>query len=240
MNTMLDQLRKMQAQLKHEVETFYSTLNVPHAIPEFTNVNITFVQTLFLARDLKMNIRKRAIDSFLEWDKLDQAVGGYGGQPLGSMSCLALCELRTDQVLGMQLHQQTRGTIEKLKPELLSSIQQYNNYCKVLEDLRPPDKEIPIPRPLPVDLTQLQNNAELMEDVWIKPMTDEKMRWLAEPDVSQGINAMLKQRQCLEERRRLNIEADNLCQWFGEELCAVELALRCPECLFGLMHAYYV
>lgn len=29
-----------------------------------------------MARDLKINIRKRAIASFFEWDKLDRAVGG--------------------------------------------------------------------------------------------------------------------------------------------------------------------
>ena len=236
MHTMLEQLTQMQDQLKHEVETLYSTLNVPHTIPEFANVNITFVQTLFLARDLKMNIRKRAIRSFLEWDRPDQAVGGFG-----SMSCLALCELHTDQVPGMQLHPQTRSTIPKrIEPALLSAIRKYNNYCKVLEDLRPPDKDIPIPQLLPADLTQLRNNnSKLMEDVWIGPMTDQKMRWLEEPEVSKGIKAMLKQQQCLEERRRLGIEADNLCQWFGEELCAVELALRCPECLLSpssIMH----
>ena len=37
---------------------------------------IDFVKLLLLARDPKINIRKRAIGAFFEFDKLDQAVGG--------------------------------------------------------------------------------------------------------------------------------------------------------------------
>ena len=40
---------------------------------------------------------------------------------------------------------------------------------------------------------------------------------------------MLKQDRCLEEQHRLSVEADNLFQWYGNELAAVELALRIPE-----------
>jgi len=40
---------------------------------------------------------------------------------------------------------------------------------------------------------------------------------------------MLKCNQCLEECRRLGMEADNLCRWYGTELAAVELALHTPE-----------
>jgi hypothetical protein len=35
--------------------------------------------------------------------------------------------------------------------------------------------------------------------------------------------------------RHLGNEADNLCRWFGEELCAVKVALRCPECKLWYM-----
>ncbi|KIL60922.1 hypothetical protein M378DRAFT_1061934 [Amanita muscaria Koide BX008] len=208
----LARLTLTHEQLKNEVEALYSALNVPHAIPDLHDVDISFVHTLFLARDLKMNIRKKAIGSFLEWDRLDQAVGGRG-QPLGT-----------------KLHQQTKSAIAKRKPALAAAIRKYNNYCQKLADLRPPDNDIPVPRPLPTDLTQLRNNnSELMEDVWISPTPNKKVRWLDEPEVREGIRAMLKQQRCLEERRRLGVEADNLCRWFGEELCAVELALRRPE-----------
>ena len=79
----------MHETLKDEVDTLYKTLNIPHAIPDLGDVDITFIHMLFLARDLKINICKRVIGSFLEWDRLDQAVGGRG-QPLGSIMCLNL------------------------------------------------------------------------------------------------------------------------------------------------------
>jgi len=39
---------------------------------------------------------------------------------------------------------------------------------------------------------------------------------------------MLKVDHCLEERRRLGQEADNLCRWFGRELLALEAAVLSP------------
>lgn len=82
---MLEKFTLMHEELKNEMEALYGTLNVPNTILDLRDVDIKFVHTLFLARDLKMNIRKKAIGSFLEWDRLDQAVGGRG-QPLGSIS----------------------------------------------------------------------------------------------------------------------------------------------------------
>jgi hypothetical protein len=37
---------------------------------------------------------------------------------------------------------------------------------------------------------------------------------------------MLKIDRCTEEYRRIGIEADNLCRWFGQELAAIELAIQ--------------
>ena len=45
----------------------------------------------------------------------------------------------------------------------------------------------------------------------------------------EGIRVVLKTDQCHEEQRRLGTEADNMCRWFGRELCAIELAMRQPE-----------
>ncbi|KAG2127205.1 hypothetical protein DEU56DRAFT_693117, partial [Suillus clintonianus] len=62
------------------------TLNVHNRFPELQGVDLDFVRTLLMARDLKINIRKRAIGSFFEWDKLDRAVGG-ANQALGNIPC---------------------------------------------------------------------------------------------------------------------------------------------------------
>jgi hypothetical protein len=78
-----------------------------------------------------------------------------------------------------------------------------------------------------------------MEDVWVSPLTEGKARWLDEPQVRDGIRAMLKRDRSLEERRRLGLEADNLCRWFGQELCSLELAIRRDECKVSLICLVY-
>ena len=69
-------------QLMSKVDSLYASLNVQDIFPELEGIPFEFVRILLLARDLKINIRKRTIGSFFEWDKLDQAVGG-GQKPLG-------------------------------------------------------------------------------------------------------------------------------------------------------------
>ena len=78
----LFELRQTQEKLKDKVEELYASLNVHDGFPELADVDLEFVRTLLMARDLKINIRKRAIGSFFEWDKLDQATKGRH-QPLG-------------------------------------------------------------------------------------------------------------------------------------------------------------
>ena len=75
-------LERGHARLMTKAEALYSSLNVPDRFPELTNIGLKFVQILFMARDLKINIHRRAIGSFFEWDKLDHAVGGKD-KPLG-------------------------------------------------------------------------------------------------------------------------------------------------------------
>lgn len=65
-----------QEKLLAGVDSLYTSLNIQEDFPELKGVDIEFVRTLILARDIKISIRKRAIGSFLEWEKLDQAVGG--------------------------------------------------------------------------------------------------------------------------------------------------------------------
>ncbi|KAG2088052.1 uncharacterized protein F5147DRAFT_748049 [Suillus discolor] len=91
----LDSLERGHQHLMAKVEVLYASLNVHDQFPELKGVNLDFVWTLLLARDIKINIRKRAIGSFFEWDKLDRAVGG-AQQALALMTALhkfnAYCE----------------------------------------------------------------------------------------------------------------------------------------------------
>jgi hypothetical protein len=80
--TVIKELEKAQNDLVAKVEQLYASLNIQDSFDDLDGIDLCFVHTLLLARDLKINIRKRAIGAFFEWDKLDRAVGGRN-QPLG-------------------------------------------------------------------------------------------------------------------------------------------------------------
>ncbi|KIK15257.1 hypothetical protein PISMIDRAFT_115432, partial [Pisolithus microcarpus 441] len=68
-----------------------------------------------------------------------------------------------------------------------------------------------------------------LQDVWISPSAGEMPQWLEDSAVHNGICVLLKCNQCCEEQWCLGVEADNMCQLFGIELCAVELVLQQSE-----------
>ncbi|KAI9571062.1 hypothetical protein HD554DRAFT_2203599 [Boletus coccyginus] len=204
----MESLEHTHEQLMSKVNMLYASLNVGDKFPELQDINLDFVQTLLLACDLKINICKRAIRSFFEWDKLDWAIGG------------------AQKTLGMKLHQQTCKAIAKRQPALMSAICKFNTYCQQLEELYDSSWSIPLPAPLPTKLNNLRNNQSLMEDVWIALFIGHIPWWMEDKGVRVGIRVMLKHNQCLEEQHRLGTEADNLCHWFGNELVTVKLALR--------------
>jgi hypothetical protein len=80
---LLDTLEARQQDIGAQVEELYASLNVHESFPELKGIDLEFVRTLLMARDLKKNIRKRAIGSFSEYDKLNQAQGG-GGPAIGT------------------------------------------------------------------------------------------------------------------------------------------------------------
>jgi hypothetical protein len=85
----LNSLKRTHDHLLLKVDVLYVSLNVSEKFPELDGMPLDFVRTLLLARNLKINIRKRAVGSFFEWDKLDRAVGG-AQQALGMhhLSCM--------------------------------------------------------------------------------------------------------------------------------------------------------
>ncbi|KAK0187527.1 hypothetical protein F5146DRAFT_933977 [Armillaria mellea] len=239
----LSQLSHIHQQFCNHIDQLYTSLNVGQTFPELANLDGTFVQTLLLARDLKMNIRKRAIGTFFEWDRLDQATGGR------------------QQALGMSdpnprnfadLHQQTRKSINRRRPALLAAICKFNGYVTDLEQLAAKKNiKFPLPRHLSTDLAHLKNDDDLLQDVWMQATPTQPPAWLVDPDVRRGIRALLQLDRCLEEHRRLGREADNLLAWFEREVIALQLALqdienspflfplqnRC-ECILALQHKW--
>ncbi len=228
----LSNLQRSHDKTITRVEKLYASLNVPEGFPEIEGLPIEFVRTLLMARDLKINIRKRAIGSFFEWDKLDRAAGGRD-QALGMQySCriTLICLRSLTNITGTKLHQQTRKAIAKRTPALKTAIRKFNTYCDTLERLHKKRWNIPLPARLPTELGTLREDPSLLTDVWITQVSGPTPRWLEDVNVRRGIRAMLANDRCLEERRRLGNEADNLCRWYGQELAAVELAIRTPRC----------
>ena len=204
------------ARLMTKAEALYSSLNVHDQFPELKNISLDFVQILLMARDLKINICKRAVGTFFEWDKLNHAVGGKD---------------RTS--LGTKLHQQTWKAIVKCQPALMAAIRKYNHYCEQLSQLHDPSCAIALPSPLPTTVTNFQNDPTLMQDIWITPSVGEVPQWLKDTDMQDGIHALIKTERCVEEQHRLGLEADNMCCWFGYELPAIHIALQQSESKFS-------
>ncbi|PIL33336.1 hypothetical protein GSI_04787 [Ganoderma sinense ZZ0214-1] len=197
----LESLYRTHKETVGKVEELYSSLNVTDVFPEIQGLPLEFVRVLLMARDLKINIRKRAIGTFFEWDKLDRASG-------------------------TKLHQQTRKAISRRTPALLTGIRKFNKYCADLKKLYEPAWNFPLPSQLPEELNALREDSSLLSDVWVTKVAPTTPQWLENPDVRTGIRAVLAKDRCREERRRLEREAENCCQWYGRELAATELAMR--------------
>ena len=73
--TLLDSMECSHDRLLDKIEALYASLNVHEKFLELEGVKLEFMQILLMVCDLKINIHKRAIGSFFEWDKLDRAVG---------------------------------------------------------------------------------------------------------------------------------------------------------------------
>ncbi|KAF7331212.1 hypothetical protein MSAN_02440000 [Mycena sanguinolenta] len=156
----LSRLQTTHQRLSEQAEALYASLNIANTFPELQGLPLEFVRTLLIMRDLKINIRKRAVGSFYEWETLDRAVSGRR------------------EALGTKLHQATRKAITKRQPALIKAISKFNAYCERLETLRPPGCQIPIPAPLSTRLNGLRDDPTLHEDVWIERTSDRIPRWL--------------------------------------------------------------
>ncbi|KAJ7598205.1 hypothetical protein C8J56DRAFT_1091394, partial [Mycena floridula] len=215
--TALARLRVLEvthARMKAEADELYASLNVTETYPELEGIDISFVQVLLLACDLKMSLRRRIIGCFFEMDRLDQAVGGG------------------NEALGTKAHQITRKSIQKRAPVIANGIKVFNGHIDMLQEMAEdnPDCRIPIPDRLPTTIKELRDCPHLHEDVWISKSADGEIpRWLADLDLRNAIRARLRLDRCDEERRRLGRESDNMCRWFGRKLAALELAIRCER-----------
>ncbi|KAK1223061.1 hypothetical protein PQX77_014060 [Marasmius sp. AFHP31] len=205
----LRNMESLHKELKAEAEGLYTSLNIDHQFPELKDIPLEFLHNLLLARDLKLTIRKKAIGTFYEWDRVDGAIGGV------------------NEALVTRLHQVTRNSISRRAAAFENLIRKYNQHITYLEEHHQPRYKVPVPSRLPTQLASLRDmeTSHLWEDVWISK-TETPPKWLVDEDIRKGIKAFLNLDRCAEERARLNKEALNLLSWFGRELQALTFMTR--------------
>ncbi|KAJ7841922.1 hypothetical protein B0H14DRAFT_2359849 [Mycena olivaceomarginata] len=199
-------LESTRATLSSQAEALYASLNIHRSFPELQGLPLDFVRTLLIMRDLKINIRDRAIESFYEWETLDRAVAGKR-EPLGT-----------------KLYQATQKAISKRAPALLKAIYRFNDHCATLERLRPAGNQYSDTICSTHTAGSSPNSQSLHEDVWVTPQDGEIPRWMDDEDVRDGIRSLHVLDRCKEEARRLDRERQNLAGWLDKELAVVERA----------------
>ncbi|KAK1226507.1 hypothetical protein PQX77_010515 [Marasmius sp. AFHP31] len=205
----LRNLEKLHAKLKSEAEGLYASLNIDNQYPHLKGIPLEYLHTLLLARDLKITIRKKAIGSFFEWDRLDQAMGG------------------ADEALGTRAHQLTRKNISRRAAAFENLIRKYNQHVTYLEEKHKPVYGIPVPRRLPTQLAALRDmeTSHLWEDVTVT-QSERPPEYLVNENSRREIRALLNLDRCAEERARLDAESRNLCTWYFRELQALMFMVR--------------
>ncbi|CAK5267112.1 unnamed protein product [Mycena citricolor] len=192
-------LQCTHSKLSEQAVHLYTSLDLETHYPELAGLPFEFVQTLLLMRDLKIQIRKQAIGTFLEWENLDRAVQGRR-EPLGT-----------------KLHQAARKALSKRQPALHRLIDKFNSFCSRLEEIQPPHCSVPIPLPLPTKLNELKSHTNLFEDIWITPSEGGVPLWLCDENVRQGISSLHVLDRCHEEDLRLSRESENMLRWIDQE-----------------------
>jgi hypothetical protein len=78
----MTKLEDSYKQCLDDLDRLYASLRIEQDFENLQGISFEFMQTLLQARDLKINIRQKAINLFFEWERLRQAVGGKD-TPLG-------------------------------------------------------------------------------------------------------------------------------------------------------------
>ncbi|EEB89555.1 hypothetical protein MPER_12331 [Moniliophthora perniciosa FA553] len=72
----IQSLTKTHEKLKAKAEKLYSSLRIPNQFPDLRKISFEYLHTLLRARDVKIEVRPRAIGNFLEWERLDSPTRG--------------------------------------------------------------------------------------------------------------------------------------------------------------------
>ena len=101
------------------------------------------------------------------------------------------------------MHQYIRQSIGKCIPAFRRSLRRYNELCARAASCYKREWGIPLPKPLPEDLTKLKSDPDLLEDVWIGSAPETTYEWLYDSDIREAMRAVHRKQRCLEEIRRI-------------------------------------
>ncbi len=186
LTAILEDLSSTHTVLSEKVDTLFGSLRIPETYPSLDGVNLSLSRLFCRARDLKSNIRKRANESFFEYDRLDQAVGGKAN-PLGKFSKITINTREADRQQEQSCINTHRKAISKRAPALLRTIRKYNSCCETLERYTTPNQTYHFPRLCLRNLDDLRQNPSLLEDVCVVPSHDKPQAWLVDEEVRHGI-----------------------------------------------------
>ncbi|KAJ2913948.1 hypothetical protein MD484_g6465, partial [Candolleomyces efflorescens] len=157
------QLQKIEA----NAQSLYAAINIPDEFPSLRGVDMEFIRKLYLIREVKSSVQRKATSAFWEFDKLDRATGGK------------------DIALGTKMHQHVRSAMTKKTASLATAIKRYNAECQALAAIAKAEWNIPLPEPLPTSMAELKKCTTLMENdvrdgiramLRLKRCTEEKRR----------------------------------------------------------------
>jgi hypothetical protein len=114
-------------------------------------------------------------------------------------------------------------------PAFERAIKRYNDLCDQLRAARPPNSDFPLPAKLPTKFDALRNDPSLFEDVWILSNGEATPEWLSNSNIRAGINSLHVLDRSREERKRLDMEAENVFRSWVAELVTVSRAIRQEE-----------
>ncbi|KAJ2923323.1 hypothetical protein H1R20_g13768, partial [Candolleomyces eurysporus] len=137
----IQDLQRLCTDIQAKAQQMYTALNVSHEFPTIQGIELEFIRKIFLLRELKFQVQRRATSTFWEFNKLDRAAGGK------------------DVPHGTKMHQTICATMSKKTAALTNAVEHYNRDCEKLAKVRPHNCTIPLPKPLPTNLKQLKARA---------------------------------------------------------------------------------
>ncbi|KZT58770.1 hypothetical protein CALCODRAFT_482057 [Calocera cornea HHB12733] len=197
---LLSQMTESWERLVSRGDELYDQLGIAEVYPRLSGVPPGAVQTLILARNLKARIRQRVAERMWERSRLNRAAGGI------------------HQPIGQKMFQQIKTGITRRSGTLNRAVKQFNIYVRSIREGYNSSWGIALPQALiEEELEAPPEDHDIWQDLFLSQESPAEP-WMMNPSVREAITAHITLQRCEEEAQRLRLYADNMLQWWGEEL----------------------